>query len=152
MGKGLTPEKNHPPSSCMTRHPKHRRRARPSPAPPSYAIHYRYCSRFSIQWLYLRHRFVTASLCRATPYDTILPLHFPIDCIDTAVCRSSLILDTALLEFHDAALRLDSNTNTLSDGLEYDSPHPAANHSPSIDSLDHLIGIISLILDNELLT
>ena len=77
--KGSTPKKNHPPSPCMTRHPKRRRRAQPSPAPPSYTIHYRYCSRFLIQWLYLRHCFVTASLCCATPYDTILPLHFPID-------------------------------------------------------------------------
>ena len=145
------PKKSHLPSPCMTRHPKRRRRVRPSTAPPSYAIHYRHCSRFSIQWLYLRHRSVTASLCRATPSDTILPLHFPIDYIDKVVCRSSLILDTALLEFHDSAVRLDSNTNTLPEALEYDTLHPAANRLPAIDSLDHLVGIISLILNDELL-
>jgi hypothetical protein len=111
---------------------------------------YRYCSRSSIQWLYLRHRFVKASLCRTTPSDTILPLHFPINPIDKVVCRSSLILDTALLDFHDAAVRLESTTNTLTEALEYDAHCPASACSPSIDSLNHLVGIISLILDDEL--
>jgi hypothetical protein len=54
------------------------------------------------------------------------------------------------LDFHDAAVRLESTTNTLTEALEYDAHCPASACSPSIDSLNHLVGIISLILDDEL--
>jgi hypothetical protein len=58
--KGSTPIKTHPPSPCTTRRSK-RRRTRASKTPPP-VIHYRHHFCSSIQWLYLRHRFVQAYL------------------------------------------------------------------------------------------
>jgi hypothetical protein len=63
-----SPIKTHPPSPCTTRRSK-RQRTQASKTPPP-VIHYRHHSRSSIQWLYLRHRFVQAYLHQRHLSDT----------------------------------------------------------------------------------
>ena len=84
-------------------------------------------------------------------HTTIHPQHFPTDFIDQVVCRFSLILDTALLDFHDATMRLNNTINMLADALKTDTPRSYLPCSPLANSIEHLVGTISLILDKELL-
>ena len=83
--KGSTPKKIHPspPPPCTT-HCSTRQRRRTSQALPP-VIHYRYHQRSSIQWLYLRHRFVAAYLSRRPLPDThteLQPPQTPVDSIE----------------------------------------------------------------------
>jgi hypothetical protein len=152
--KGSTPKKTHPPPPCATRRSRRRQTTRPSKASLPPAIHYRYCSRSLIQLLYLRHRFVTAYLSHNPTFEThntIQSQHFSTDSIDQLACRLSTILDTALFDFRAATTRLDNIINEIEDALENDTSHSDLPYSPLVDSIEHLAGAISLILDEELL-
>ena len=147
--KGSTPKKTHPPPPCVTRHSRNRRTKRPSKASPPPAIHYRRCSRSSIQWLYLRHRFTAAYLSNTTSSDPtnnlIQPQHFSTDTIDQLTSRSSTILDTALFDFRAATTRLDTTINIIDHALENDISSTDPHSSSLVDSIEHFVGNISLI-------
>ena len=145
--------KNHPPPpSCSTRRLKGRRRRTSRALPP--VIHYRYCPRSSIRWLYLRHRFIVTYLSRRPLPDTHTELQPPqnlVDSIEQFSGKLSIILDNALLDFSAAMTRLDNTIHAIENALDDDISISALPSSPSVDSIEHLTGYISSTLDEELL-
>ena len=117
-------------------------------------IHYLYHSRSLIQWLYLHHCFVQAYLSQRPLPDThteLQPPQTPIDSIEQFSGKLSTILDNALLDFSAATMRLDDTIHAIENALDDDISISALPSSPSVDSIEHLTGYISSILDKELL-
>ena len=117
-------------------------------------IHYRYCSRSLIQWLYLRHRFIQAYLSRRPLPNThteLQPPQTPVDSIKQFSGKLSTILDNALLDFSAATTRLDDTIHAIENALDDNISISALPSSPSVDSIGHLAGYILSILDEELL-
>jgi hypothetical protein len=145
--------KNHPPPpSCTTRRSNGQRRGTSRALPP--VIHYRYCPRSSIRWLYLRHCFIVAYLSRRPLPDTHTELQPPqnlVDSIEQFFGKLSIILDNALLDFSAATTRLGNTIHAIENALNDDISISALPSSPSVDSIKHLAEYISSTLDEELL-
>ena len=151
--KGSTPIKTHPPSPCTTRRSKRRRTRAPKTPPP--VIHYRHHTRSSIQWLYLCHRFVQAYLHQRHLPDThteTQPAHqFLVESIEHLVGKISTVLDNALLDFSTATMCFDDSIHTIENALSADDSYYNLPFHTSVDSIEHLIGSMSSILDEEIL-
>ena len=151
--KGLTPPKNHPPSPCTMRRPK-RQQTRTSRASPP-VINYRHRSCSLIQWLYLRHRFVQAYLSQRQLPDTQTetpPTHqFLVESIKHLTGKISSVLDNALLDFSTATTRFNGTIHTIENALSADISSYALPFSTSVNSIEHRVGSMPSILDEEII-
>jgi hypothetical protein len=119
-------------------------------------IHYRHHFRSSIQWLYLRHRFVQAYLHQRhlsdTHTETQEPAHqFLVESIEHLVGKISTVLDNALLDFSTATMCSDDTIHTIENALSVDNSYYDLPFSTSVDAIEHLVGSMSSILDEEIL-
>jgi hypothetical protein len=119
-------------------------------------IHYRRHSRSSIQWLYLCHRFAQVYLHQRHLSDThteIQPAHqFLVESIEHLVGEISTVLDNALLDFNTATIYSSDDTiHTIKNALSADDSYYNLPFHTSVDSIEHLIGSMSSILDEEIL-
>ena len=150
--KGLTPIKTHPPSPYKTRRSKRRRTRASKTSPP--VIHYRHHSRSSIQWLYLRHRFVQAYLHQRhlsdTHTETQEPAHqFLVEYIKHLVGEISTVLDNALLDFSTATTCSDDTIHTIEKALSVDTSYWDLPLSTSVDAIEHFVGSIRRYLTKK---
>jgi len=105
--------------------------------------------------LYLRHRFVQAYLHQCHLFDThteTQPAHqFLVESIEHLVRKISTVLDNALLDFSTATMRFDESIHTIENALSADDSYYNLPFHTSVDSIEHLIGSMPSILDEEIL-
>ncbi len=133
--KGSTPKKTHPPTTCTAPCSKHWQTRASKQLPP--VINYHHHSRFLIQWLYLRHRFLWAYLSQRQPpetHSTIQPPQFSVNFIEQLTGALSTILNYELLDFSAANAHLDEAIDAIQ--FTHDDDNSSSHsHSPSPQSL-----------------
>jgi len=105
--------------------------------------------------MYLRHCFVQAYLHQRHLFDThteTQPAHqFLVESIEHLVGKISTVLDNALLNFSAATMCFDDSIHTIENALSVDDSYYDLPFHTSVDSIEHLIGSMSSILDEEIL-
>jgi len=80
------------------------------------------------------------------------PTHqFLVESIEHLAEKISTVLDNALLDFSTATMCFDDSIHTIVNALSVDDSYYDLPFHTSVDSIEHLVGSMSSILDEEIL-